>query len=519
MLLALLLACGPPEIPEGAVDARYTLTDLHGEVVGEARLSAREGGRVERWALSQDDAEMSLQARLSPEGSWEAVVVSNARWERFALSRERGSWSRWRGLLREGGALTAPSVGMAEGYAEDALPGPESSLLAWSLLLDDRSGQLQALVDPRTGREVPFRLESREQRALADGRQATRLFAWTGSQGHTIWVDEGGRLLALDGLAGSLRATLDGFQVPELAASPEPDAEVEPLTVTRPDVVLGGQRDRPRGGESRGSILLIHGSGPGDRDGDYGPVHAGVFRQLSAALVAEGWEVLRYDKRGVEQSQPSGGGELESATLDDLVADAAAFGALGGPCRVVVGHSEGAAVAAAVAGQDPAVQGVILLAGPARRLDAVLLDQLPLVLRAQGATEAEIAGAGRAQRASLAALRQEREGPLSKLDPRQSAWLASHMRHDQTEALRALRVPLLAIYGADDLQVPPAAEVPVLQAAMGARAEIHVLPDLDHMLSPTRAPLGLGAYHDPDRRLDARVISGMIEWLGNLVCL
>lgn len=74
-----------------------------------------------------------------------------------------------------------------------------------------------------------------------------------------------------------------------------------PVPVSAPaDFVL----ERPAG-ELRGSVLLVHGSAPFDRDGR---IPGGgtspyadepFFRDLAAALRAQGWATLRYDKPGV----------------------------------------------------------------------------------------------------------------------------------------------------------------------------------------------------------------------------
>lgn len=526
-MLWLLLACGPPSIPEGQTTLAYTVRSWEGEPLGEILLGEHEGDRVEHLdATLADGARYRLDARLDAAGGWEAVVHRDARWERHALSLagEGTRWSRWRGLERLGGLLPTPAQALVDGYHLDALPGAGNSLLAWSLLIDDLPAEGSSLleaVDPRSGRAVPLGLSLRERRAVQVGDetvQARRYFAWTGGHGYTLWVDLEGRLLSLSGLLEVGIASVHGFSPPApLIAEPPPGVVVEPLTVRRPDLVLRGRRDRPEGQAPRGTVLLLHGSGPGTRDGDYGPVRAGVFRQLSAALVARGWEVLRYDKRGIGESQPEGEAVVRSATLADLTADAAAWQELGGPCQILVGHSEGAYIAVERAVQDPRVTGVILLAGPARRVDAVMRDQLRLVLSAQGAQEDEIALASRGQRAWLSGLsRADRDGAEGGDILRQ--WMRSHVAHDQEAAIAALSVPLLAIYGEDDLQVPPGPEVERLRALLGEQAEVRVLPGLDHMLAATQAPLGLGAYADPDRLLDARVIATVLDWLDRQAC-
>ena len=63
-------------------------------------------------------------------------------------------------------------------------------------------------------------------------------------------------------------------------------------------------------------MILIGGSGPTDRDETVAGIP--VFGQVARDLVAAGFIVVRYDKRGVGQS----GGRAESATIADYAEDA-----------------------------------------------------------------------------------------------------------------------------------------------------------------------------------------------------
>ena len=63
-------------------------------------------------------------------------------------------------------------------------------------------------------------------------------------------------------------------------------------------------------------MILIGGSGPTDRDETVAGIP--VFGHIARDLVAAGFVVVRYDKRGVGQS----GGRAESVTIADYAEDA-----------------------------------------------------------------------------------------------------------------------------------------------------------------------------------------------------
>ena len=126
--------------------------------------------------------------------------------------------------------------------------------------------------------------------------------------------------------------------------------------------------------------LLVSGSGPIDRESNAKRLSISVMRDVAERLALRGVGSFRYDKRGVGES----GGDYRSAGLYDNVADAsAAVAALRarsdvGPI-VIVGHSEGALIAAEVAANDPDLAGIVLLSGAAVDGKAVLRRQGELV--------------------------------------------------------------------------------------------------------------------------------------------
>jgi len=111
---------------------------------------------------------------------------------------------------------------------------------------------------------------------------------------------------------------------------------------------------RSRKGPFPAALLLV-GSGPVDRDENYGLLRIDATRQIAGVLASAGIASLRYDKRGVGNSQ---GGDWRAAGFFDAVDDAAAALAFlvglpevdGG--RVgAIGHSEGAFMATALVGR------------------------------------------------------------------------------------------------------------------------------------------------------------------------
>jgi hypothetical protein len=382
-----------------------------------------------------------------------------------------------------------------------------------------------------SGLSVAYRIEKRERRRVTIGDReilADRAWFWTSTEGHTIWAAEG-ELLYADGFAERLRVRREDFVFPEAPPAPEPEPFDElPISVERGDVHLAGTFCRPRAlAAPVPAVLLVAGSGPLDRDGGIPGLGSGILKPLAEAFAHAGIPSLRYDKRGVGESFLFH--EEGSMTLDDLVGDARAWvERLMDMPEVAgvfaLGHSEGGYIVTRVALERPELmEGVIMMAGPARRLDAVIRDQTEAMLGAAGFSRDAIDETLSLQKTLF---RRLQEGPARRrmLDPSggvpanlSEAWLRSHLANEATENLKALKVPLLAVYAQADLQVLPAVEVPVLEAALmtaeNPDVSIEVLPGLDHLFMETRGPLGTGIYADPDRRLPPAVERKVVAWV------
>ena len=131
---------------------------------------------------------------------------------------------------------------------------------------------------------------------------------------------------------------------------------------------LGGTLTLPVGPGPFPAVVLVPGSGYGDRDST--GLAAKAFRDLAWGLASQGVAVLRYDKRTLTHALAFA--RQPDFTVDDeLVDDALAAVALLrqepriDPARVfVLGSSLGGFVAPRIAQRDPALAGLILYSAP-----------------------------------------------------------------------------------------------------------------------------------------------------------
>lgn len=285
---------------------------------------------------------------------------------------------------------------------------------------------------------------------------------------------------------------------------------------------LAGTLTVPPGPGPFPAALLLPGSGPVDRNSDHRRMRLGITAQLAGAVTVAGLATLRYDKRGVGDST----GDWRAAGLHDNVDDAAAaLATLAARPEVdaarlfLVGHSEGAVLAAALAARGAAVRGVVLLSGSAtpgeellrwqaRRIAGTLPAPVRLLLRLlRTDLETQVAR-------NHAAIKRTTTD-VARLGVRRinARWHREFLAHDPRADLAALRVPVLAVTGSKDLQTDPA-DLARIRALVDAPVETHEVPDVTHVLRAQPGPPRLAAYRTQIRQpVDARVLAHVVDWL------
>jgi dienelactone hydrolase len=290
------------------------------------------------------------------------------------------------------------------------------------------------------------------------------------------------------------------FLVPDGSARPDwtPPSYVTPgafrereVKVVSGSLSLPGTLAMPAGEGPFPGVVLVHGSGPQDRDETIGGHRP--FQDLAQGLASRGIAVLRYDKRTkVYQKELAGRRDVtvREEVIDDALEAVRLLRATEGIDRrrvLVAGHSLGAILAPSLGAQDPALAGIVLLAAPSRPMSEVVRDQARSLL-APGATEAQrLSAPGILKEAdALADLYAGRPGPASGmiLGAAVSYWL-DLKSYRPSETARSLRMPILVLQGERDVQVTMA-DFAGWKKALSGRAGVTLrsYPALNHLFAP-----------------------------------
>lgn len=123
-------------------------------------------------------------------------------------------------------------------------------------------------------------------------------------------------------------------------------------------------------------VILLAGSGANDKDETLGPNKA--LKDLAVGLASNGIATYRYDKRTLVYGKDMKNVDLNSEVIEDAT-NAAAMLKKNPDFKnskvYIVGHSLGAMCAPLIASKSKQINGIVLLAGNARPLEDVVLEQ------------------------------------------------------------------------------------------------------------------------------------------------
>lgn len=237
---------------------------------------------------------------------------------------------------------------------------------------------------------------------------------------------------------------------------------------------LDGTLSLPNGPGPYPAVVLVHGSGPCDSDETIGAVK--VFRDIAWGLASKEIAVLRYDKRTHQHGKAMvAAGLIDKITVkEETIDDALLAVSLLAKDKCIeknhifiLGHSLGAMVVPRLAKADDTASGFIIMAGPTRPLEDMLLEQTEYLL-----STSDISTSGKDGKKPISAAGQNeltnlREKIKAVKDPNLSLTTASSKLplnlpasywldlrdYKPAEAAKEIKKPILILQGGKDYQI------------------------------------------------------------------
>jgi len=295
-------------------------------------------------------------------------------------------------------------------------------------------------------------------------------------------------------------------------------------------------------------VVLISGSGPQNRDEEL--LGHKPFLVLADYLTKNGIAVLRFDDRGTAQSK----GNFSLATTENFATDVeAAINYLKNRKEVnkskigLIGHSEGGIIAPMIASKSKDLNFIVLLAGSGMRGAELLLLQQQLVKKASGINDEDLAESQAFYKGlfeiitdvknetemrtafdnylklATQKMPESEKGGMSNTDfirmmDKQllSPWMQYFLKYDPVPALEKVTIPVLALIGENDLQVPPKENIEGIKNALekggNKKGTVKELANLNHLFqeSSTGSP---SEYAEIEETFSPKALEEIKNWI------
>lgn len=306
-----------------------------------------------------------------------------------------------------------------------------------------------------------------------------------------------------------------------LPAYAKPSAYAETtLTIGFGEWVLPATLTTPVDGASLPVVILVHGSGPNDRDETIGPNKP--FKDLAVGLASRGIAVLRYDKRTkVHSAKIAGlrGFTVHQEVIEDVVIAVKTVRAQPriDPARVfVLGHSLGGMLVPRIAAADSTIAGFLVMAGPARPLEEAIVSQVRHLASEDGtisADEQKLIERVTAIADSVRAVKPEDavSGRMVGAAPASYWW--DLRGYDPPSAAKGMAARMLILQGERDFQVTME-DFGRWKAALASRGDVtfRSYPALNHLFIAGTGP-SLPAEYQVANHVAEEVVRDIATWI------
>lgn len=281
-----------------------------------------------------------------------------------------------------------------------------------------------------------------------------------------------------------------------------------------------GQKNLP-------AVVLVHGSGPSDRDETafaYKP-----FRDIAWGLAEQGIAVIRYDKRTFSYGEKMAQEVSKLTVFEETIEDAILATELlkeddermDKDNLFLIGHSLGGMLAPRIDAQGGDYTGIITLAGSPRPLWEIIYDQNKAALEnypmdKKDKKKQEALVKDEYEKAKQLQHMTDEEAQESTVFGVNGFYLKEMDQYDPASIISGHNKPLLVLQGEDDFQVYYEKDFAIWKKELKDRENTTLIsyPHLNHFFVDYDGPnKGTVAEYETPGQVDEAVIKDISEWI------
>ena len=243
---------------------------------------------------------------------------------------------------------------------------------------------------------------------------------------------------------------------------------------------ISGSLTLPDGDGPFPAVILVHGSGPSDRNEQIGPNLP--FMNLAEQLSAQGIVVLRYDKRTylyANQLAQQTDVTVQDETIDDVLYALEylkTVNSVNAEQIYIAGHSLGGYLMPRIAAQTPDAAGYIMLAASARPLEDLILEQTEYILSLEkgldDASKEKLLKQTQDMVTAIKALTPDDSYTAEQLGGTPASYWLDLQNYDPITEVQNSNKPFLVLQGGRDYQVTKT-DYDLWQSAFDQYSDVH----------------------------------------------
>ena len=273
----------------------------------------------------------------------------------------------------------------------------------------------------------------------------------------------------------------------------------------------------PKNNENTPIVVMVQGSGQSDYDETVGKANNKPFRDIAHALGEQGIATLRFNKRFFQKPDIA---TKELTIYDEYMEDvkqAIVFCQDKGYKNIyVLGHSLGGMSVPKIAKDNPAVSGIISMAGTIRGLEDVMYDQNMQAIAEMQTTQQQKDVLIKQVKEQFDAVKALKIGDKTAPFGVHATYWLSLKSLDTENISKQLQIPMLILQGSADFQVNTEKDFKAWKTALEGKdnAQFMLYEGLTHMFMPQKLSGKLDiAEYDIENNIPKYVTDDIAVWI------